>query len=142
MVVSAVALAWWLVSLPVSLPAVAHPAAAPVSEPSTAAPSSTDTTDDANEPPVRADGDADSAVDDPGDQRVVVRRGLSPEIVRTAKGLLDLPLGAERFISIAGRRYVFVLEWHYHPRGFVGAPTGWHKGVTVYELVRGDPASP
>ena len=32
------------------------------------------------------------------------------------------------------KRYVFVLERHYHPPGFVGGPTGYHKGVTVYEF--------
>jgi hypothetical protein len=45
-----------------------------------------------------------------------------------------LPMGDERFVAIDGHRYVFVLERHYHPPGFVGAPNGWHKGVTVYEL--------
>ena len=36
--------------------------------------------------------------------------------------------------TLHGKRYVFVLERHYHPDGFVGAPNGWHKGVTVYRL--------
>jgi hypothetical protein len=55
-------------------------------------------------------------------------------MVRVAQGFLDLPMGAERFATVGGRRYVFVLEPHYHPPGFVGAPNGYHKGVTMYEL--------
>jgi hypothetical protein len=43
-------------------------------------------------------------------------------------------MGAERVAEILGQRYIFVLERHYHPPGFVGAPSGWHKGVTAYEL--------
>jgi hypothetical protein len=64
----------------------------------------------------------------------VMLKIVTPAIVQVAQGLLDLPLGDERFVGIDGHRYVFVLERHYHPPGFVGAPTGWHKGVTVYEL--------
>jgi hypothetical protein len=52
-----------------------------------------------------------------------------------AQSFLDLPMGAERTATIDGHQYVFVLELHYHPPGFVGAPNGWHKGVTLYELV-------
>jgi hypothetical protein len=59
---------------------------------------------------------------------------VTPEIVRAAYKYVNLPMGAERVLTINGHRYVFVLEHHYHPPGFVGAPTGWHKGVTVYEL--------
>ena len=42
--------------------------------------------------------------------------------------------GSEHVEEIDGQRYVFVLERHFHPQGFVGAPNGWHKGVTAYEL--------
>lgn len=66
-------------------------------------------------------------------KRVMVRSALSPEMVHTAQTFLDLPMGTERSAFLDGRRYVFVLEWHYHAPGFVGAPTGWHKGVTIYE---------
>ena len=59
---------------------------------------------------------------------------VTPEIVSVAQSYLDLPMGAERYVTLEGKRYVFVLEQHYHPPGFVGAPKGWHKGVTVYEL--------
>jgi hypothetical protein len=59
---------------------------------------------------------------------------VTPELVTAAEAYLDLPMGAERFLTMHGKRYVFVLEQHYHPPGFVGAPTGFHKGVTVYEV--------
>jgi hypothetical protein len=55
-------------------------------------------------------------------------------IVRAAEDLLDLPMGAEHYETVGGKLYVFVLERHYHPPGFVGAPNGWHKGVTVYAV--------
>ena len=66
-------------------------------------------------------------------RRVAVKL-VTPEIVRMAKNFLDLPMGAERSVDIDGKPYVFVLERHYHPPGFVGGPTGYHKGVTVYEF--------
>lgn len=66
-------------------------------------------------------------------RRVAVKL-VTPEIVRMARTFLDLPMGAERSADIDGKRYVFVLERHYHPPGFVGGPTGYHKGVTVYEF--------
>ena len=59
---------------------------------------------------------------------------VTPAIVRVARTFLDLPMGAERSVEVEGRRYVFVLERHYHPPGFVGGPIGYHKGVTVYEF--------
>ena len=59
---------------------------------------------------------------------------VTPAIVQAARTYLDLPMGAERAETIDGQRYVFVLEHHYHPPGFVGGPHGWHKGVTVYQL--------
>lgn len=59
---------------------------------------------------------------------------VTPEIVGLAQGFLDLPMGAERYLTLDGKRCAFVLERHYHPPGYVGAPNGWHKGVTVYEL--------
>ncbi len=59
---------------------------------------------------------------------------VTTEMVNAARDFLDYPLGTECVRQVGGRRYVFVLEWHYHPPGFEGGPTGWHKGVTVYEL--------
>ena len=134
MLVPALAFAWWLVSLP-SPPAQearVHPGArAPASE---TAPRGVDETE-----PTALDAAADEAASgmkaarDDGarePERVAVKL-VTPPIVQTARSLLDLPMGAERYATIEGRRYVFVLERHYHPPGFVGAPNGWHKGVTA-----------
>jgi hypothetical protein len=59
---------------------------------------------------------------------------ISPAMVAAAESFLDLPLGTERFAWVEGKRYVFVLERHYHPPGTPGKPSGFHKGVTMYEL--------
>jgi hypothetical protein len=67
-------------------------------------------------------------------ERVVLRGPIAPEVIAFAKTLVNLPMGAEQVAEIDGQRYVFVLERHYHPPGFVGAPSGWHKGVTAYGL--------
>lgn len=77
---------------------------------------------------------AENGGDDPNGapwERVALKV-VTPAIVRSARTYLDLPMGAERTEIIDGVRYVFVLERHYHPPGFVGGPHGWHKGVTVY----------
>ncbi|HEX4447320.1 MAG TPA: hypothetical protein VH044_11315 [Polyangiaceae bacterium] len=70
----------------------------------------------------------------PGEQRTPIRTAIPVEVIAFAKTLVNLPMGAERVAEILGQRYIFVLERHYHPPGFVGAPSGWHKGVTAYEL--------
>jgi hypothetical protein len=75
---------------------------------------------------------ASDALDATGER--VKLKLVTPEIVGIAQGFLDLPMGAERYVTLHGKRIAFVLERHYHPPGFVGAPNGWHKGVTVYEL--------
>jgi hypothetical protein len=132
MLVPAMAFSWWLVSMP-----------APASHTGMAsgdglAESATQTNpQDGEEAPSPA-GDPATAVDKEADddttgERVPVKL-VTPEIVRAAKSFLDLPMGAERAARLSGRRYVFVLERHYHPPGFVGGPHGWHKGVTVYEV--------
>lgn len=59
---------------------------------------------------------------------------ISPAMVAAAESFINLPLGSERYATVGGKRYVFVLEQHYHPPGYVGGPTGYHKGVTMYEL--------
>jgi hypothetical protein len=74
------------------------------------------------------------AVDTSG-ERINFRGKVTQNIRAMAMAFLDLPLGAERVAWVDGKRYVFVLERHYHPPGYVGGPTGWHKGVTVYELL-------
>jgi hypothetical protein len=70
---------------------------------------------------------------DTSGERVKVKI-ITPDMVRVAQKFVNLPMGTERYATVDGKRYVFVLEQHYHPPGFVGAPTGWHKGVTMYEL--------
>jgi hypothetical protein len=69
-----------------------------------------------------------------GEQRTPIRSAIPAEVIAFAKTMVNLPMGAEQITEILGQRYVFVLERHYHPPGFVGAPVGWHKGVTAYEL--------
>jgi hypothetical protein len=59
---------------------------------------------------------------------------VSPAMVAAAETFIKLPMGSERYATVNGKRYVFVLEQHYHPPGYVGGPTGFHKGVTMYEL--------
>jgi hypothetical protein len=109
MLVPTMAFAWWLVSFPAR-------AVGPVSTPREDAIPGLDL------------GELNGA------KPVMVRSALTPDMVHTAQTFLDLPMGAKRSVEIGGRRYIFVLQWHYHAPGFVGAPTGWHKGVTIYEL--------
>jgi hypothetical protein len=59
---------------------------------------------------------------------------VSPAMVSMAEKFIKLPMGSERYATVDGKHYVFVLERHYHPPGFLGAPNGWHKGVTMYEM--------
>lgn len=66
-------------------------------------------------------------------ERVKVKL-VYPAMSAAAKKYINLPMGSERYATVNGKRYVFVLEHHYHPPGFVGAPVGDHKGVTMYEL--------
>ena len=114
----AFAFAWWFVALP--SPAWSAAANEALAQTRTA---------DAATPVVvdeRLEGDW-------GGRRTVVKV-VTPALIAMAKTFLNLPMGEERFVAMDGHRYVFVLERHYHPPGFVGAPNGWHKGVTVYEL--------
>jgi hypothetical protein len=76
---------------------------------------------------------AASALLDTSGERVVLRQ-VTADIVSLAEGFLELPLAAERYLMLDGKRYVFVVEHHYHPPGYPAGPAGWHKGVTVYEL--------
>ncbi|HEY6463371.1 MAG TPA: hypothetical protein VIY73_24560 [Polyangiaceae bacterium] len=86
------------------------------------------------QPPVSLDGllAGSEHLDATGER--VKPKLITPELVDVAASYLDLPMGAERFLTLHGKRYVFVLEQHYHPPGYVGGPTGYHKGVTVYEV--------
>jgi hypothetical protein len=137
MLVPAFAFAWWLVSMPAVPPHAIVSRSLSRStvrraEPSVETQSHGDAPDDESTPADESaveEGDGDER----GGERVAVKV-VTTAIMHTAQSFLDLPMGAERFVTIDGRRYVFVLERHYHPPGFVGAPTGWHKGVTAYEL--------
>ncbi len=117
MPVSSMAFAWWLVWFPAPMAA----GAAGQALASQATPETSET------PP------------EPTGERVKLKF-VTPEIVRVAEDYLaeamhaHAPVGAEEEATIAGRRYVLRVEWHYHPPGFVGAPSGWHKGITVYAL--------
>jgi hypothetical protein len=73
----------------------------------------------------------------PVPHKLVAVRVLSPDIIdaseRWLKEVYHSPVGTEQRVVVTGRPLVFVLAWHYHPPGYVGAPTGKHKGVTVFE---------
>jgi hypothetical protein len=112
MVTPTLVVAWWLVSFP-----AAAQSPLPV--------------DALESDPAAQTADVGGA--DVPEQRVKLKL-VTPAIVRAAEELLDLPLGTEEYMTVDGKRYVFVLERHYHPQGFVGAPNGWHKGVTVYAV--------
>jgi hypothetical protein len=111
MLVPAIALAWCVLSLP---------------------PRSVDASETG--PSVAQAHAARHAGDDGQGERVMPRGPIPAEVIAFAKTLVNLPMGAEQFAEINGQKYVFVLERHFHPIGFVGAPNGWHKGVTAYEL--------
>jgi hypothetical protein len=68
---------------------------------------------------------------------LAVLKLVTPAIIdaseRWLKEFYNSPIGTQQKVSIDGRSLVFVLQWHYHPPGFVGGPTGKHKGVTVFE---------
>jgi hypothetical protein len=133
MLVPAMTFAWWLVSMSSPTP---HMAAANDSSAEAASErqqQDQDTEDEASPAePANPEDQADRRNETTG--RRVTLKVVTTEMVRLAKTFLDLPMGSERPVTIDGRRYVFVLEHHYHPPGFVGGPHGWHKGVTVYGL--------
>jgi hypothetical protein len=58
---------------------------------------------------------------------------IGSAVVRAASEQLMLPMGAGRTLPVNGRKYLFCLEPHYREPGTGHGPTGWHKGVTVYE---------
>lgn len=90
-----------------------------------------ETSDDADEPSVEP---ADPPMAQHALERAQIRGPLPLAVITFAKTLVNLPMGAEQVAEIDGQRYVFVLQRHYHPPGFVGAPSGWHKGVTAFAL--------
>lgn len=139
MLIPAMAFAWCVVSLPHSPdPATAARAPRVVA----AATGSPDAPDPSALAPVDADDDTDEPSGEPADvgrtermpERTPIRGPLPLAVIAFAKTLVNLPMGAEQVAEIEGQRYVFVLQRHYHPPGFVGAPNGWHKGVTAFAL--------
>jgi hypothetical protein len=148
MLVPAIAFSWWLASVPMGKaptqpPSIAaatvartqHLPASPgaASLAAQAGPAvSNDRLDPATDDPAATEPTAEDGAEPTG-ERVLYRGLITPAIVRQAREYLDLPMGAERSADVEGHHFVFVLERHYHPPGFVGAPNGWHKGVTVYE---------
>jgi hypothetical protein len=126
MLVPAIAFSWWLASVPMGkISEIRPPMPAAARTPVASA---------AAYEVVRPDGAITSGSDD-RDQRVLYRGLITPAIASKAREFLDLPMGAERAADVEGHHFVFVLQRHYHPPGFVGAPTGWHKGVTVFEVL-------
>ena len=69
--------------------------------------------------------------------QLVVLKLVTPVIVdaseRWLKEYFHSPVGTQQRVVVEGRPLVFILQWHYHPPGFVGGPTGKHRGVTVFE---------
>jgi hypothetical protein len=133
MLVPAMTFAWWLVSMST---APHREAVSDENAPTAEAANQTqqqDTEDDAAPTEQATEANGAGETDDTSGERVRLKV-VTTGIVRVAKTFLDLPMGAERSVSLDGRRYLFVLERHYHPPGFVGGPHGFHKGVTVYEL--------
>ncbi len=128
MLIPAMAFAWCVVTLPrpadaIGAPRATHTASeAPTSAPDPLAAGST------------GRPEASEAMGEITGERTQIRGPLPPEVIAFAKTLVNLPMGAEQVAEIDGQRYVFVLQRHYHPPGFVGAPSGWHKGVTAFEL--------
>lgn len=67
------------------------------------------------------------------DKNRQLRGRIESAVVRVASEQLNLPMGSGRFLPVRGRTYLFCLEPHYREPGTGHGPTGWHKGVTVYE---------
>jgi hypothetical protein len=144
MLVPAMAFAWCVVSMSTPPPPrhiagsvrrTHEPMQASAESPAAEADTATEQqgAEDPSVPTELTEAQAPSEERDTEGRRVPVKL-VTPAIVRVARTFLDLPMGAERSVEVDGRRYVFVLERHYHPPGFVGGPVGYHKGVTVYEF--------
>jgi hypothetical protein len=135
MLVPAMTFAWWLVSMSVPAPRPQGPSVErqPTAEATTEEQQDTQEGTITAEPVAVAESDDSDQTGDTTGERVTLKV-VTPAIVKVAKTFLDLPMGAERGVNVEGKRYVFVLERHYHPPGFVGGPHGWHKGVTVYGM--------
>ncbi|HEX8791507.1 MAG TPA: hypothetical protein VF765_11200 [Polyangiaceae bacterium] len=69
--------------------------------------------------------------------KLVALKLVTPAIIdaseRWLKEFYKAPIGTQQNVVVDGRQLVFVLQWHFHPEGYVGGPTGKHRGVTVFE---------
>jgi hypothetical protein len=128
MLIPAMAFAWCVVSLPRPADAMVAPRPAHIASEAQMGAS------DPAAPGSTAPAETSLATGEIAGERTMIRGPLPPEVIAFAKTLVNLPMGAEQVAEIDGQRYVFVLQRHYHPPGFVGAPSGWHKGVTAFEL--------
>jgi hypothetical protein len=42
-------------------------------------------------------------------------------------------IGNVQYATLAdGTALAAVTEWHFHPKGYVGGPNGWHKGISLF----------
>ena len=86
--------------------------------------------------PISSAASPDLSTDLSAHQFVAVKV-LTPEIKdaseRWLKEFYKSPVGTEQRVVVDGKPLLFILQWHYHPPGYVGAPSGKHKGVTVFE---------
>jgi len=132
MLMPAIAFTWWLMSQPTESARLRSPRTTGAAVTLTAGSEAESSHEPSTDGAAPLAGAMDSA-EIPGD-RILYRGIITAEIARVARSFLDLPMGSERFADVDGQHFVFVLQRHYHPPGFVGAPSGWHKGVTVYAL--------
>ena len=78
-----------------------------------------------------------ASTEDISPQKFVVVKVLTPELKdaseRWLKEFYNAPVGTRQRVVVDGKPLLFILQWHFHPAGYVGAPNGKHKGVTVFE---------
>lgn len=79
--------------------------------------------------------DADAPADTPVGDLVRIAKAPPPLVIAAREYLAeDAPFGSRKDVEIDGTPWALVVEWHYHPAGFVGGPIGWHKGVSVFAV--------
>jgi hypothetical protein len=71
--------------------------------------------------------------DSPPDGYHYMRGKVPPEAVQEAWSLISGAYGTETPFQVDGKQYMARVEPHYHSPESGRRPTGWHKGVTVYE---------
>jgi hypothetical protein len=69
------------------------------------------------------------------------KEALDPKnkaVLSTARSFIDknvkanTPIGHQEFSTINGKKYLFIVEPHYHEPGGKTKPWGWHHGATVF----------